>query len=310
MRDCESTRTPPRRYSKVGHLIGALTTIVVVATSIIAVGYFPVAAAAPTQPSKTPSSPDSPHKLPPYENDKWAGYGVGRLSKGPKAAASRPHVPPYVRGSWRVPPVKCSGKHTAPLYRSSSAMWLGLTGSEINNPPLEQIGTISECDSRGRAAYGAAYQMVATPGWVGNARRLDRRKYQISANDLVVASVKYLKSGRYELDLRNETRGWFFSESLSGSARSDAHDVAVWIVEAPTRDQIVGELANFGTAQFVGCFTNLGPIDDPQHTGVIEFRLTKASWRNRHEALPEPYEDSSAYGTSVIGSNFSVRWKR
>jgi hypothetical protein len=62
MRDCESTRTPPRRYSKVGHLIGALTTIVVVATSIIAVGYFPVAAAAPTQPSKTPSSPDSPHK--------------------------------------------------------------------------------------------------------------------------------------------------------------------------------------------------------------------------------------------------------
>jgi hypothetical protein len=236
------------------------------------------------------------------QNDKWAGYGVYGLSKTDGA----PGAPPSVRGSWTMPTVECPG-HT----RSLSAMWIGLSGAG-DNAPLEQIGTTSSCDGAGRAVYGVAYQEVNTPEWSGVARQIDSGKYPVSAGDTMIAAVLYTADGRYEYDLRDETQGWLFTAQEPGSSRIDAYDAALWIVEAPSvgmaQASAVQELTDFGTAEFVGCFTSLGPFTAAGHSALLTFELSKSSFFNKHTALPTPFTESPVPGSSATGSNFSVNW--
>jgi hypothetical protein len=238
-----------------------------------------------------------------FDNPIWAGYGVYGLSRSGLEGTS---VRAWVRGSWTVPEVTCP-----PFVVSAVSMWVGLSGTaEDGEPgaPLEQIATTSRCDGFGHAQYSAQYQMVNTEQWTGTSRDLGDQSgnpFPVDPGDVMIGSVLYGGDGRYDFNLRNDTKASLFSTSEQGSQRAAAYDAGLWIVEAPT-EGVVRPLAEYDSATFRGCFSHLGPISSERHTGIVRFELSKPSFSNLSKASPTDYQESEVYGTAAVGSDFSV----
>ena len=83
----------------------------------------------------------------------WAGYALTGTD-----ASGAPTTYTNVVGSWVQPKVRCIAGQ--PSY---SAFWVGLGGFSADAQALEQIGTESNCDARGRPVYAAWYEIVPAP---------------------------------------------------------------------------------------------------------------------------------------------------
>src|SRR5262249_45932100 len=134
-----------------------------------------------------------------------------------------------VSGSWNVPSV--SGRGTA-----FSSIWVGVDG--VTSSTVQQIGTSSDIVD-GQPLYYAWYEMYPNDSF--NVADLT-----IHANDSISASVTYIGSGQFTLQLTNNTTNESFSitQTAYGAQRSSAE----WIVEAPSTSNGVLPLAKFGTA--------------------------------------------------------------
>lgn len=160
----------------------------------------------------------------------WAGY---------VAAARAARAFTSVSGTWTVPATTCTSAQ--PGY---SAVWVGLGGYRRSSKRLEQVGSESDCDSRGRAVYAAWWEIVpAAPVSI---------RVAVHPGDTVSASAT-LADHAVTLRLRDLTTGKRFSTTRRVSA-TDA-STAEWIVEAPSVCQSSDScttlpLADFGTAAF------------------------------------------------------------
>jgi peptidase A4-like protein len=216
-----------------------------------------------------------------YDNDHWAGYGVGGLDSFSTDFAS-------VGATWTVPRVTCIvGEVTG------SSIWVGLGGI---NAQLEQIATEADCDGLGSASYFGAYQMFGLPGW-GDARRVTD---PVEPGDQISAAVGYYRkadgTGVYDLVMRNLTRGWYFHSMEIGSTDVSAHNTAEWIVEAP-RTTLIQSLSNFGTVAFSSCSADGKSINSwPGY----RFNLTQPAFNNIHKARPAALKPG--------GVAFDVNW--
>jgi hypothetical protein len=160
----------------------------------------------------------------------WAGYVVS-----PRHARAFTSV----SGTWTVPATTCTSGQSG-----YSAVWVGLGGYRQSSKRLEQVGSESDCDSRGRPVYAAWWEIVpAAPVSI---------QIGVHPGDTVSASAT-VAGHAVTLRLRDLTSGKRFSTTRRVSA-TDA-STADWIVEAPSVCQSSGScstlaLADFGTAAF------------------------------------------------------------
>lgn len=165
----------------------------------------------------------------------WAGYAVTRSG----VAFDR------VAGRWTVPAVSCAAGAA-----TDSANWIGIGGLDESSTGLEQLGTESDCTSRGRATYSAWFEVL--PAASSTARM------KVRAGDRMAASVT-ISGRRVRLRLTDLTRGT--SEQRTVRASVVDRSSAEWIVEAPSLcagSDVTSsacrqtEIADFGTTGFSG----------------------------------------------------------
>jgi hypothetical protein len=159
----------------------------------------------------------------------WAGYAVHRPGVSFKEVSS----------AWKQPSVSCK-----PGNQTYSAMWVGLGGYDMNSPALEQIGTEVDCNSNGKVASSAWYELVPSPSHT--------IPYAVRPGDTMAAKVS-VTGQKVELGLADTTRHWSFTRTFHVSSVDVSS--AEWILEAPSAcisptACAVLPLANFRHATF------------------------------------------------------------
>ena len=129
-------------------------------------------------------------------------------------------------GSWVQPKVTCTAGQ--PSY---SAFWVGLGGFSTDAQALEQIGTESNCDARGRPVYAAWYEIVPAPS-IPIAMK-------IAPGDRLTAAV-LVQGTQVTLQLTNTTRRVRTTRRVT-VAQPDLTS-AEWIAEAPSSCSSLGRL--------------------------------------------------------------------
>jgi hypothetical protein len=168
----------------------------------------------------------------------WSGYAI----------TASPGAVTDVKGSWTVPAVQGNAKGTY------SAFWIGIDGYDSST--VEQIGTSSDTDSRGRPVYYAWYEMY--PDYPVTI------EHTVSVGDKMTGEVSYA-SGMFTLILIDAgTNGVYgeatdWTETITQAATSSMQrSSAEWVAEAPSSIHRVLPLANFGTVTFTDCQATIG----------------------------------------------------
>jgi hypothetical protein len=211
----------------------------------------------------------------------WAGYAAATDLNWPQDNAVSD-----VRGTWTVPSV--TGKGTA-----YSSVWVGIDG--FNSSTVQQIGTDSDVVD-GQAQYYAWYEVYPKDSFTVTS-------LTVHANDSISASVTYVGSDQFSLQLTNNTTLESFSitQTASGARRSSAD----WIVEAPSSSAAgVLPLAKFGTANITGASATIGeetgPIDNPSWQNAS---IDMVSRRGVTKATTSALDDTN---TTPATSSFTV----
>ncbi len=181
----------------------------------------------------------------------WAGYALtGTNTSGTPATYTN------VVGSWIQPNVTCTAAQ--PSY---SAFWVGLGGFSADAQALEQIGTESNCDARGRPVYAAWYEIVPAPSIP--------IAMEITPGDRITAAV-LVQGTQVTLQLTNTTRRVRVTRRVS-VPQPDLTS-AEWVAEAPSSCSSSGQcrtlpLANFRSVAFTSAAAtgdgHAGTISDP-----------------------------------------------
>jgi len=206
----------------------------------------------------------------------WAGFVA--LGKNVTSA----------KGSWIVPKVNCS--KTPNTY---SSFWVGIDG--YSDKTVEQIGTLSYCDGNKAYYYGWREFYPQAPVMITTS---------VHPGDEISASVTY-SGGTFTLKLVNETTGHYSKHTgqVSGADRTSAE----WIAEAPSSNNTLLPLADFGTALF-----------GEDHTGIRDTCSAKigsstgpvGSFTHNKITMDGSASDKAKPSNlSADGSSFSVTWE-
>jgi hypothetical protein len=168
----------------------------------------------------------------------WSGYAI---------KATQDSVTD-VKGSWTVPAVQGNAKGTY------SAFWVGIDG--YGSSTVEQIGTSSDTDSKGRAVYYAWYEMYpAYPVTI---------QHTVSVGDKITGEVSYA-SGEFTLTLVDAGTNGFYGDATDWTetitqpgTTSMQRLTAEWVAEAPSSMHRVLPLADFVTVTFTDCQATIG----------------------------------------------------
>jgi Peptidase A4 family len=230
----------------------------------------------------------------------WAGYALtGTNASGTATSYSN------VVGSWVQPKVTCTARQ--PSY---SAFWVGLGGFSDDAQALEQIGTESNCDTRGRPVYAAWYEIGPAPS-IPIAMKM-------APGDRMTAAV-LVQGTQVTLQLTNTTRHIRVTRRVT--VQQPDLTSAEWIAEAPSSCSSSGQcrtlpLADFGTVSFARAAAtgdgHAGPISDPawQATPVELAELGQDGLDPSFAGMQPPLATSGASPgpLSADGRGFAVAW--
>ena len=211
----------------------------------------------------------------------WAGYSV----TGAKGTVTD------VKGSWIVPTVQTKA---ANQYSSN---WIGIDG--YNSNTVEQIGTDSDTDAKGRATYYAWYEFYPQPCYYV--------PLTIHPGDKITTEVSY-SNGKITLLINDVTTKKSFS--ITQDAKGYSRSSAEWIVEAPWYNGVL-PLTNFGTTSLGKVYTSAsntcfatinGKTNSINSFGSAVNYITMVNDKGQIKAQPG---DLSSDGTS-----FQTIWKR
>jgi hypothetical protein len=182
----------------------------------------------------------------------WSGY----------AAAGQAGTFTSVSSSWTQPAVTCGPQQTF------SSFWVGLDGDGTQS--VEQTGTEADC-SGGAASYQGWWEMFpAAPVFYNE---------PVKPGDAMSASVTSGGGGAFTLTLSDQTQNWTqTTQQTSQTAQLGSAEV---IAEAPSSQNGVLPLSNFGTVDFSGAEANGAPIGNADADS-----LTMVSAGGTTEATP------------------------
>ncbi len=162
----------------------------------------------------------------------WAGYAVASNNLFPQPLVTG------VNGSWTVPAV------TPTAVDTFSAAWIGIGGQ--SDTTLIQTG--SEHDSiNGQAVYSLWYEILP-------ASSITISSIQINPGDLISASITLVdaKTNSWLVEIDDVTTGGCFTQNCFGQTMdyNSSKLTAEWIIERPTVNNQISNLANFSTVTF------------------------------------------------------------
>ena len=269
------------------------------------------------------ASPSGDHPFPPANNPFWntatttrASYEISyTLDPINQDSAGTPGVSPLVRNetsssNWSgyvsapslTTPVEnsvnqVSGRWVVPALLPTSdtgycAFWVGIDG--YTSATVEQIGTSHNWVDGKQQNYAwfemypqGPYQITGFP---------------VDKGDVIAGEVNYLGDGVFEMTIRNVTKGVHVVIPTSYTTSTSAQrSCAEWVVEAPSSGQGILPLADFGSATFTHCFTN---IQGSQGT------INSSSWES-DEILMQSGDSIKAKPSSLVnqGRRFHVAWE-
>jgi hypothetical protein len=208
----------------------------------------------------------------------WSGFAVETNPGGVTA----------VSGSWVVPTV--TGTKSA-----YSSAWVGIDGSNSNS--VEQIGTDSDIVG-GQPVYYAWYEMYPNPS-------IDL-SMRVQPGDAISASVRYNANSGFTLSITDTPKNGSPVEtfSITKSALSARRSSAEWIQEAPSSNNGILPLANFGTVNFSNAQAAIngttGPIDTAFGAHAQVESINMVARGGATQATTSGLKDSAS------GSSFSV----
>lgn len=209
----------------------------------------------------------------------WGGYTVTSSILSPQPLVSG------VSGSWVVPNIAVT------VTDAFSAVWIGIGGQFDKS--LIQIGT--EQDSvNGSAVYMAWFELL--PDF---SVRIDSMK--IAAGDVISASIRLVDSSNnlWSISILDETNRQHFQKDVNYASSMLS---AEWIVERPTINNAVTNLAAFGEVAFTNLSTTIGNATK----GIESFTFLKVTMHNNQNA---PLVSVSGF-SGQSASSFSVAYLR
>ena len=213
----------------------------------------------------------------------WSGYAVETNLNSPQSNSVT-----AVSGSWTVPSVTGSGT-------AYSAVWVGIDG--YNSSSVEQIGTEQDV-VQGQAEYSVWYEMYP----LGS---VTITNINVAPGNKMTASVVYSSTtGKYQLAITDTTTNQTFSIAESALAQRSS---AEWIVEAPSSNQGVLQLANFGSVTFTNATATIdgvtGPIDSSSWQASA---MDIAAGRGSVETSLSGLTDTSKTGSSSFTDTYQA----
>jgi hypothetical protein len=195
----------------------------------------------------------------------WAGY----VDTGGRFTS--------VSANWTQPTAQCGADQTF------SSFWVGIDGDGTGS--VEQTGSEADCNG-GTALYFGWFEMFP-------AAPVEYIK-PVAAGDAMSASVTTDGNGNFTLTLTDRTQGWNeVTDQTSQTAQLGSAEV---IAEAPSSQNGVLPLTNFGTASFTGAEANGAPIGSSSGSTT---ELTMVSGAGALEATPSALN---------AAEDFSVTW--
>ena len=148
-----------------------------------------------------------------------------------------------INGSWVVPTVATSSTNTY------SATWIGIGGQFSNDSTLIQCGTEQD-SSFGNMEYYAWYELLPNPA-------VTISSMVISPGDQMQASIQLANgtSSQWIINITDMTTGKSFQTTVTYNSSQLS---AEWIVERPTVNHRIAQLADFGNVTLTGCNATLG----------------------------------------------------
>jgi Peptidase A4 family len=197
----------------------------------------------------------------------WSGY----------AAAGQAGTFTSVSASWSQPTVTCGAQQTF------SSFWVGLDGDGTQS--VEQTGTEADCDG-GTATYQGWFEMFpAAPVFFNQ---------PVKPGDAMSAKVTANGGGAFTLTLSDATQNW--TQTTNQTSQTAQLGSAEVIAEAPSSQNGVLPLSNFGTVNFTNADANNAPIgnDNPDS-------LTMVSAQGVTEATPSALTGGNAFSVTFGG---------
>jgi hypothetical protein len=197
----------------------------------------------------------------------WSGY----------AAAGQAGTFTSVSSSWTQPAVTCGPQQTF------SSFWVGLDGDGTQS--VEQTGTEADCNG-GAPAYQGWWEMFpAAPVFYNQ---------PVKPGDAMSASVTANGGGAFTLTLSDQTENWTqTTQQTSQTAQLGSAEV---IAEAPSSQNGVLPLSNFGTVNFTNAQADNAPIGN---AGADS--LTMVAANGTTEATPSALTDGDAFAVTFGG---------
>lgn len=210
----------------------------------------------------------------------WSGYTAAtNLTKPAKWSVSD------VYGSWTVPTL------VSTLFTSYVSLWVGIDG--YTNSTVEQLGTLHIWQNGVQQNFAwfemypqGAYEVVGFP---------------VNIGDVIAAEVLYVGKNQFNLSIINYTEGVSTVVPASYTKSNGQRSSAEWIAEAPSMNNQVLPLADFGTVIFTNCTATINNV-----VGSISNKkwkndaLTMQTRRGLPKAVPS--------GLLANGTSFSVEW--
>jgi hypothetical protein len=204
-------------------------TSVAIAILIIAAVYY-LRELVPSHTASPTSTPTRPLQTPTDQSSlNWAGYAVTYNFSDPKPVITG------VSGSWTVPEVKVSQNDTF------SAIWVGIGGTFGHD--LIQTGTQQD-SINGVTYYSAWYELLPFDSVTIT--------MDISPGDAITTSINLADPtlNTWSIEVNDLSTGQSFNQDfVYDSSRLSAE----WIVERPDINNVLSEIADFGSITFSNC---------------------------------------------------------
>ncbi len=224
--------------------------------------------------------PHSPTKFSTSSN--WSGYAAATSLSNPSSKSVT-----NVSGFWTIPRLSPSANN------AYTAIWVGIDGYKSST--VEQIGTLQNWISGAQQNF-AFFEMYPQGAFIIVG-------FPTNVGDLMGAEVSYVGNNTFQLLLLNATHSLYtiipFSYTVSKTALRNSSE---WIVEAPSLNNTVLPLANYGSVTFSNCFATINGT-----TGSIN----NSHWKNdpitmtNSKGQPKSVPSNLGFG----GTMFSTIWK-
>ncbi len=206
----------------------------------------------------------------------WSGYVVATNLNNPHPSVTE------IEASWAVPTVSVSRRD------SFSAVWIGI-GGEFDGS-LIQIGT--EQDSvNGVGSYSAWYELLPN-------NEVTVYSLRVSPGDRITASISLsdTSANTWLIEINDSVSGQYNHNIVYVSSMLSAE----WILERPTINNVLRNLADFSELTFTGCAATVGGNMETI-SSLPHIEVTLYNQNTELASVSPPASNGSSFSVSYMG---------